>query len=730
MAKGVRTINIKASCAAQYGRIPLCTTTASPQYSLVMARPSRAPRRHSRRNSSQRHVPPTAPDAQTAPSRRRNLYGPPMSVTCRQIQIRNWRDELRDLTENLAQVQERIQQLETIEPESIWDDNEDDTQPASCQIIPPRSSSIPYRLPELGFDSAKDNFQLHIDDWLNASPPEVPTSADVAPSPAAEDVQVQSSYPAQPNSSALEGSTVAHRRSHQREKSATTTSSFESYNTESVQVHEASTAAVTRPCVRSIESIRAASSGMAIRNGSRDRPTKQLPKNVDKENRPPGPGQQNRTSTPGLDNRPPTPGLFPAPLFSDRKFQRHPRKTSHMSRPSSDTVSSQGLQPSQHSISSSGLASATYDRGHVRQRPTSGVTVIQRSRALSPSSAVSSMHTGQMDVSDGTPCFTTSEAGSPRPSTLDTRGRDQLSTPMSFRQPPWLHSSPPPSDVPQMDYTSMSVSDPATPTPAGAERSPRLRLFPKIRQTSSESLARESESKDSYDPFYSVCPDQAGCVEPTPTLAPIQMADPYVHPDSTQQDTYLASLDQPKGDAEAHRGLVRSPRRKLRSFLRKITPTTNKARHSLPSGPTRDTQALTRHNHRVVTPPRLPTRRGSTLPFDQALLGELTKISDRPTSPQKGAPSPARRIRNSMHDAAGLSLGRTAAATHRHWRAQRSRSSILSPVAPRSRAPTGSTFNTSFSSGPSFYFLPKVDQIGTPSNRRGSAMRRQRKSRY
>ena len=518
--------------------------------------------------------------------------------------------------------------------------------------------------------------------------------------------------PAQPIPPTLERSPVAHRKSHQREESTATTSSFDSYNTESVQVYEASTAAMTRPCVRNIGSIRAASPGMPIRNDSWDRSAKHPPKNNDKE------------------NRPPTPGLFPAPLFLGRKSKPRPQLASHLSRPSSDPVSGQDLQSSQRSVSSFCSASAPYDRGHVRQRPTSGATVIRRSRALSPCSAVSSMHMSQNDVLCGTPCFTASEAGSPRPSTLDTCGRGQSLTPISFRPPPWLHSSPPPSDVPQLDSTSTSVSDPTTPTPAGAQSSPRLRLFPKIRQTSSESLAQECESKQSYDPFYSVCRDQTGCVEPTPTPAPVQIGDPYVHPDSPQQNAYLGPMDRPKRNAESHRGLVRSPRRKLRSFLRKLTPTTNKARHSMPPRSTRESQALIRLNDRIMTPPRLPTRRGSTLPFDQALLGELTKISDCPTSPQKAAPSPARRVRNSMHDAAGLSIGRTAAATHAHWRAQRSRSSILSPVPLRSRAPTGSTFNTSFSSGPSFYFLPKADQIGTPSDRRGSAMRRQRKSRY
>ena len=60
-----------------------------------------------------------------------------MSVTSRQIQVRDWRDELRDLTENLAQVQARIEQLETIQPENIWVENESESELAPCLIIPP-----------------------------------------------------------------------------------------------------------------------------------------------------------------------------------------------------------------------------------------------------------------------------------------------------------------------------------------------------------------------------------------------------------------------------------------------------------------------------------------------------------------------------------------------------------------------------------------------------------------
>ena len=658
-----------------------------------------------------------------------------MSVATRQLQVRHWHEELRDLTDNLARVQARIQQLETVQPHGRLDDDDgdgeddddddyddggdyddDDSELALCRTIPPRSSSIPYRLPDLGLDFTDDSFRLHVDDLLNASPLEAPTAADVLSPPAMESAGEQSPPSAQPVLKPVHEQLVAHRKSHHRQQSAATTTSFDSYSTEAVQVYEASTAAMARPCVRSVASIRA---GHAITPG-RSEPQDEFAGRPSKSNK---------------KKRPSTPGLFPAPLFSGRGAGPRPRQISSVSRPSSDPVAGSDLESSQRSVSSSTLARRAYNPSRMNRRPTSDTTVIRRSTAFTPSSAASSMFVMENDEPDGAACLTSSEAGSLRPSTFETYEEGQCSTPMSFRPPPWLHSTPPPSDVPHLDSSSVSISEPATPTLIRAKNSPRLKLFPKIHENSGESLGHEFQPKHAYDPFYSVCEDHPASVEPAPTPTPhhghgSQVTNTYILPESLQQDSTSGILDRQKRDPDSRHGLVRSPRRRLRSFLRKITPTTNKGRHSMPPSSIPEKQTPTIISKRVVTPPRLPTRRGSTLPFDEALLGELTKISDRRASPSKVAPSPAKRIRGSMHDGAALPLGRAAAATHAHWRAQRSRSSILSPAQRRPRASTGSTLHTSFSSGPSFHFLPKVDQVGTCSDRRGHAMRRHRKSRH
>ncbi|KAK3052603.1 hypothetical protein LTR09_006458 [Extremus antarcticus] len=693
-----------------------------------MPSPSRPPRRHARRGSSQRRVAPPPSDPQT-PARRRNLYRPPASVVTRHAQVRHWHAELHDLTQNLADIQQRIQQLETVQyPRHPSQHVLEDSIPSASRS---RTPSTPYRLPELGLGPATDSFCSHLDEWLHASPLAAPTSGTL-PLPPTEDVEEQSSPLVRPVNEASAELADAHRMSHHRDASTTTVDSFDSYNTEAVNVCEASTTAIIRPRVKEIATT------YATRSSTQE---EAAPESL----------YARQSTDDEKENQPPM-RLYPPPLFSKQKPDGRPRRTPSTPQPRSSLAFCHDLGQLRHSQPGSWLAQDPCLTESGKWRPSSGATIVRHDRQVSPSPTPSSAWVTESLLSDGTLCSKDSLPASARPSSSVACTQEQSSTPISLKPPQWLHSSPPPSEEPRLDSSCTSITDPPTPASSPPNTSARLNLFPKIQQSSQESLRQRYYSRYGEDPFYSVSQDQIDCSEWTTSPHPArgqtsETTDaPSVKSPSVEEPA-VGAVDRPRRknrplreilslgvrrqsrDMGSSPALSQRPRKKLRTFLRRFTPALGKARHSMPAGSMPSIHSAATLEQRCVTPPRLPTRRGSTLPFDEALLGELTKISDRRNPSASAAPSPTRRIRNSMHDAAGLTFSKTAA-THAHWRAQRSRSSILSSAHPRSRALTGRTTNSSLSSGPSFYFLPKADQAPVTPVRRGPPMGRHRISRY
>lgn len=718
--------------------------TAQFQRTSTMPSSTRTHRRHARRNSSQSRALATLSEPQTPTARRRNLYRPPASVATRHARVHHWNAELHDLTQNLADIQQRIQQLETLQPPE-WPcqrTTQDSVHPAFRPRRPsqrvqedsvppparPRAPSTPYRLPELNLDSTNDSFDLPLDEWLHASAPRAPTSDTVRLS-SVKHVDEQSSALDLPEEPASRKSARARQTVHSRDESTNTVGSFDSYATEAVQVYEASTAAVVRPCVRNIAPAQVAA--LSARGQARKRCTDE--KNLHQ----------------------PRAALVPLPLFAGQTFGFPGRISSPLQpRSSSKPPPSHTRKESRHSQPSPWSARGVDWTEDTKSRPVSETTVIRQSKPLSACSTPSSAWATASFASDDAPCLTIPAPQTPQPSFSVTGTMEQSSTPRSFPQARWQQSSPPSTEGTQLDSSCSSVSDPITPTSSLPKTSARLNLFPRIQQSSYESLGRRYHSEYDTDPFYAVGPDQTPCVgwepsSPTP-MSGHAAADTTDLPSEERESTEetSSSLHTPRRRADhrlremlnpgvkrqtrdigSNQHVFRSPRKKLRTFLRRFTPTMGKVRHSMPAVSAPPAPSSMAMERQVRTPPRLPTRQGSSLPFDEAILGELSRISDRGCRASSAAPSSARRIRNSMHDAAGLRLSRTAA-THAHWRAQRSRSSILSSMHPRSRAPTGSTVYGSLSSGPSFHFLPKVDQLPVTPVRRGPPPVRHRKSRY
>lgn len=746
-----RCVDIKALRTARKTRAQRESLATAQFLSTAMMPAATHPsRRHARRRSSQSGALPTPrPDPQTPTTRRRSLCRPPASVATRHAQVCHWNAELRDLTESLVDIQQRIQQLETLqqprqphraseEPINLASTSYHSSRPRSDgsfhATARSRAPDTTYRLPELRLDSTANDLRLHLDDWLHASPLGPSASGMVSLSPEG-GIEEQTLDLDRPASREARRTVEARQTGHFRDQSINTVDSIDSYDNEAVEVYEASTVAVLRPCVKNVVQ-------------ATTRPPSQHP-------RPATPAFVSRKHTrEEARTRQPSLALVPLPLFAGQKScSPHSDPSPLQPRSSSLPLPAHVRKESRHSHPSPVSAQDSSWREAAKSRPLSEATVIRRTQPQSYCSTPSSAWQTESVVSNETPDPTSLWHDVPWEGPSGHSAIEQSTTPASFRPEQWQQSSPLPTEQPRLDSSCTSISDLTFSTSSLPKASPRLNIFPRIKQSSYESLHGRANLEYDQDPFYTISPEQTGFVErPSSPYAVMEAeavdvagqvpvegdsaAKPCPSPPSPprRKDHRLRGLLNPgikrqTREVGSSPHLLRSPRKKLRTFLRRLTPSMSKVRHSMPAGSLSPAGTPGSLEKRIKTPPRLPTRKGSSLPFDEALLGELSRISDRGNRASAAAASPARRIRSSVHDAAGLTLSRTAA-THAHWRAQRSRSSVLSSFHPRSRAPTGSTLYGSLSSGPSFHFLPKVDQHPMTPVRRGRPPGLQRGSRY